>query len=179
MLETDEKATIEKGMMTLWGIWAAILGSLGVYLLVCYHLGENLRYTPQPDSFGLFRNIISVIAFTTLLLSFFFRRYILKNRSSGSGLRLSRSPALLSQPLFLAKYSSAVIVSLALSESVGIYGLVLFYTGRELPLLYLFITVSALAMYFHRPKTDELERLAQAMKQEVPSGAALVYGGWK
>lgn len=68
------------------------------------------------------------------------------------------------QPSFLAKYTTAVIVSLVLSESIGIYGFVLFLLGDDFRTLYIFIGISALAMFFYRPKREELETLAIAMQ---------------
>ena len=68
-------------------------------------------------------------------------------------------------PPFLAKYITTVIVSLALSESIGIYGFVLFLLGYNFQTLYTFMIVSALAMVFYRPKREELERLAMAYKK--------------
>jgi hypothetical protein len=41
-----------------------------------------------------------------------------------------------------------MIVSLAMTESVGIYGLVLFFLGKNTMDLYLLIAVSAVAMFF-------------------------------
>ena len=69
-----------------------------------------------------------------------------------------------------AKYSTALIVSLGLSESIGIYGFVLFLLGDDLQTLYIFIGISALAIYVHRPKREEIETLAIAMQtDEAPT----------
>ncbi len=57
-----------------------------------------------------------------------------------------------------------MVVSLALSESIGIYGFVLFLLGDGFRTLYIFIGISALAMFFYRPKREELEALAIAMQ---------------
>jgi len=63
-----------------------------------------------------------------------------------------------------------MIVSLALSESIGIYGLVLFLLGDSFQTLYIFISISALAMFFYRPKREDLETLAIAMQtKEAPA----------
>ncbi|MBU2499127.1 MAG: hypothetical protein KKE57_09510 [Proteobacteria bacterium] len=59
-----------------------------------------------------------------------------------------------------------MMISLALSESIGIYGLVLFFLGDSLRTLYTFIGISALAIIYHRPKREELETLALAMQRE-------------
>jgi hypothetical protein len=53
-----------------------------------------------------------------------------------------------------------MVASLALSESIGVYGLVLFFLGESFRTLYIFIGISALAMLLYRPKREELETLA-------------------
>ena len=56
-----------------------------------------------------------------------------------------------------------MIVSLALSEFIGIMGLVLFFLGDNFQVLYTFMAISAIAMLFYRPKRQELETLNIAM----------------
>jgi hypothetical protein len=60
----------------------------------------------------------------------------------------------------IGKYAVAMVVSLALSESIGVYGLVLFFLGESFRTLYIFIGISALAIFLYRPKREELESLA-------------------
>jgi hypothetical protein len=63
-----------------------------------------------------------------------------------------------------------VIVSLVLCDSIGIFGLVLFFLNDSFRTLHFFIGISALAMYFYRPKREEFETLALAMqtKETLP-----------
>jgi hypothetical protein len=74
---------------------------------------------------------------------------------------------------FVGKYTTFVIVSLALSESIGIYGFVLFLLGDSFQTLYTFIAVSALAMIFYRPKRKELEKLAMTYRKRDESTAGM------
>jgi hypothetical protein len=96
-------------------------------------------------------------------------------RSIGPDVRPSEPSSYSSQPQALGKYTTAVMVSLALSESIGIYGLVLFFLGSTIQTLYLFMVISACAMIFFRPKKEELAELAISMQaanaqtpQDVP-----------
>jgi len=63
-----------------------------------------------------------------------------------------------------------MVISLALSESIGIYGLVLFLLGKNTMDLYLFILVSAGAMIMYRPRKDELLSLAQGIEDSTTGG---------
>jgi hypothetical protein len=48
------------------------------------------------------------------------------------------------------------MISLALCESVGIFGFVLFLIGKNALDLYILVALSATAMFIYRPKKDEL-----------------------
>jgi len=74
----------------------------------------------------------------------------------------SANPCWLWSILPLQKYSAATIVALAMSESIGVYGLILFFLGKNSTDLYLLILISAAAMVIYRPRKDEMLNLVQA-----------------
>jgi hypothetical protein len=166
LVEHQEKA-IEKGLLTLWIIWAAIMGSLLIYVFFCHQFGDEIR-RDMGENFPLplMRNILYGIAIIMLFLTHFFKRFLLGGTFSGALSKSVKSGPHSNQPPFLAKYATALIVSLALSESIGIYGFVLFLLGDDFHTLYIFIGISALAIYVHRPKREEIETLAIAMQTE-------------
>ncbi|MDB9823022.1 hypothetical protein OAC89_04900 [Deltaproteobacteria bacterium] len=167
MLAEDEKKVIEKGLLTLWIIWAAIMVSLFIYVFICHQFGNEIRGGMNQDiPLPLFRNIFYAIALITLFAAHFFKRFMLAVKSSSALAKALKPAPNAEQSPLLAKYSTALIVSLALSESIGIYGFVLFLLGDGMQTLYTFIVISALSIYYHRPKREELEALAIAMKTE-------------
>ena len=156
MVEAQERDAIAKGMQTLWVIWAAMLGSLLIYVFICLQLGEGFMGTGGTDlPIGLLRNIFFGVGAVTFFIAFFLRRTMLSVRAGLPKSKLNAAP-------FVAKYATVVIISLALSESIGIYGFVLFLFGGGFKTLYTFIGISALVMIFYRPKREELERFAMA-----------------
>jgi len=166
MVEAQEKTAIEKGMKTIWVIWAAMLGSLLIYVFVGHQLGEGLMGDEGAElPIGLLRKICAVLAAGALLTGYYLRRFTLKGRSGAARSAMVRRAASLNQPPFVTHYTSIIIVSLACAESVGIYGLILFLLGDSFQTLYTFIGISALAMVFYRPKREELERLVMVYKQ--------------
>ena len=171
MVEVAERGTNERGLRTLWIIWAAMVGSLLMYVFICHQFGEDIRRTASHDlPLDLIRNILSVVALVTLFLAHFIRKRMLAGQLGSSGAGLFRSGPASNQPSLLVHYTAAVIVSLALSESIGIFGLVLFVLGDSFRTLHIFIGISALAMYFYRPKREELATMAIAMQtEETPS----------
>jgi F0F1-type ATP synthase membrane subunit c/vacuolar-type H+-ATPase subunit K len=170
MLEAQEKEAITKGMQTLWFIWAAMLGSLLIYIFVCHQWGEGFGSAEGTGiPLELLRTILYGVAVVELIISYYLRKFMLKGRSSAAGAHIVGGLATMNQPPFVGHYSAVVIVSLALSESIGIYGFVLFLLGDGFQTLYTFMVVSALAMVFYRPKREELERLAVAYKKRDES----------
>jgi hypothetical protein len=160
-MEITEKELIEKGLRILWIVWLAMFGSLLIYVFVCHQWGEYMRPTGHPDfPLGLLKNILYIVALVTIVLTHFIRKFMLAGRSGGSEARPSKTGMSSGAPSFVVRYTAALIASLALSESIGIYGLVLFLLGDNFQTLYIFISVSAAAMFFYRPKREELESLA-------------------
>ncbi len=168
MLEPEESKAIDKGMKTLWLIWAAMLVSLLSYIFIYHLLGEGFKSSGGAGlPFGLLRKICAVLAVGALLTGYYLRRFTLKGRSEAAKAAMVRRAAALNQPPFVTHYISIVIVSLACAESVGIYGLLLFLLGDSFKIFYTFMGVSALAMLFFRPKREEIERLAMAYKKQA------------
>ncbi|MBN1254840.1 MAG: hypothetical protein JXA50_06160 [Deltaproteobacteria bacterium] len=168
MMQAQEKVAIDKGIQTLWVIWAAMLGSLVIYIFVYHLLGEGFNSGEEAViPLGLLRKICAVLAAGALLTGYYLRRFMLKGRSEAARPATIRRAAALNQPPFVTQYTSLVIVSLACAESVGLYGLLLFLLGDSLQVFYTFIGISALAMVFYRPKKEEMEKIALAYKKEV------------
>jgi hypothetical protein len=175
MLETSEKDAIGKGMRVLWFMWAAMLISLLIYVFICYQPGIGFKGTEGTDvPIGLLRNILFGVAAAELIMSYVLRRFMLKGRLN----MFSRSAAV-SQPPVVGHYTAVVVISLAFSESVGIYGLVLFVLGGGFQTLYTFIGVAALAMVFYRPKREEMEKLAMAYNKQAGASPEIDRSGMK
>ena len=165
MVAATEKRANQNQLSVLWIIWGAMVVTLCIYVLICHLVGDGIRQSVDLDfPLGLPRNILYGVGIFTLFLAHFLRRFILAPRSDGSGSMSLKPPPLKDQPTVIGKYTSALLLSLALSESIGIYGLVLFFLGDSFQTLYIFIGISALGMFHYRPKQDEIEKLAVAMQ---------------
>lgn len=162
MSEESKTESFEKGMLVTRIIWAAIFGSLFVYVVVCHVVaGGSFRNEISGLPLDLIKNILFGVSIIVLFLAYFIRRRIVSVKK-GNSMNMPASPA---TPLNLAeslpKYTVAMIISCALSETVGIFGLVLFLLGDSFQNLYLFISVSAIALIYFRPKKEEIEKLAK------------------
>ena len=159
MESVTEKELYERQLQVMWIIWAGMLGALVVYVSICLLGGDVIRGSESSLPLDLIRDILYGIAILTLILTHFLRNFMLGGRSGDSGPMSSHPRVPSNQSAFVGKYTTAMIVSLALSESIGIYGLVLFLLGADLRTVFIFNGIAALAMFIYRPKREELERL--------------------
>ncbi len=153
--------SFEKGMLVTRIIWAGIFVCLFIYVIVCHAVaGGDFRNEISDVPLDLMRNILFGVSVIVLSLAYFIRRRIV-SVEPGSAVNRPSSPASprnLAQ--FLPKYTAAILVSSALSEAVGIFGLVLFLLGDSFQNLYLFVGISAIALIYFRPKKEEIEKMA-------------------
>jgi F0F1-type ATP synthase membrane subunit c/vacuolar-type H+-ATPase subunit K len=167
MLALSEKEAIEKGFITLKIIWMAMFGTLFIYVIICHKFGYEIRQTSNTQiPITQLKYIFLGLSIGALFLANHLRRIMLTVRSNGAGMSLLGQQSYSKQPQALGKYTIAVVVSLALSESIGMFGLVLFFLGDSFQTLYTFIIISAFAMLYYRPKQEELATLAISMKME-------------
>jgi len=156
---------LDKRLMTLRIVWFALLMSLGIYLFVGFQVGTNVQSSMNEDTLGILRTVLYAMVFAILIATRYIRTLILSGKSE-----VSQPAQVLKHPA-LQKYSAATIVALAMSESIGIYGLVLFFLGKNSTDLYLLILISAAAMVMYRPKKDAMINLAQESREDSASGA--------
>ena len=157
MRNEQNKAAIENGMRTLWIVWGAALISLFIYLVVTHLLGEEIRHNQNPNfPLSLMRNILLGIGIATLFGAYFLKKIIV-DQASRTAINTPDDQSISDPTQIIAKYITATIISLALCESVGIYGFVLYILGDNLQTLYSFIGLSAVAIIYYRPKKEELK----------------------
>ncbi len=137
----------DKSLAVIWIIWAAMLISLAIYVMICHQMGDEMRSDIDllPTSqISLLRYILAAVSVIELAVAWFIRRFVLKRITAGT---------------FLKKYAFIVMICLAVSESIGIFGMALYFVGDSISNFYAFISISALTMIFFRPRQDEFEQL--------------------
>jgi len=150
---TDEE--LSKAMLNLRIIWFAMLAALAIYLLVAHQV-ENMAQVPMDkETFAIIKALLYGVAFITLIATRYMRKLLLSGKiQHRPQTQTSRHPA-------VQKYAVATIRALAMSESIGIYGVILFLIGKNAMDLYLLILISAAAIFIYRPRKEEVTRLAQ------------------
>jgi F0F1-type ATP synthase membrane subunit c/vacuolar-type H+-ATPase subunit K len=129
-------------------IWVAMLAALPLYLIMGLLAAPQVQAGMNGETFSLLRKALYAVAVVTLLAIGTVRRLFCRGFRQEGG----QTPA----PVVLQRYRGAVIVSLAMSESIGIYGLVLFLLGKNRADLLLLLGAAAAAMIYYRPKAEDL-----------------------
>ena len=159
-MEIREKTDLNQQFKVMWIIWGAMMVSLLVYIFVCHFVGEEIRDSMKIDvDIKLLRNIFFVVAACELGVIYYIRKIMLGVRPAVSEITPVQHESELNRPSYSGKYLTAMVISLAIAESIGIYGLVLFFLGDSFQTLYLFMGISAVTMFYYRPKIEDIEQL--------------------
>ena len=160
MSDDDKRHTRQTQIRTAWLIWASMLSLLAVYILIAHFLGSQIRAAAGLEASIIpLRTVFYMVALATFPLINLLRRKMVRYPSQ----RRWHHDRHIHTARYDSYYLTIVTLSLALAESIGVWGFVLFILGDNLQTLYLFCGMSALAIVLYRPKADELEQL-KAMK---------------
>ena len=149
---TDEE--LSKALLILRVIWFGMLGSLAIYLIIG-QIATNLKTATDESTYAVLKPALYIFTIVVLIVTKYLKEHIL----SGKGQHRQATQSF--QHPALQTYTSAMILAWALSEGIGIFGLVLFLLGKNRMDLYLLILISAAALLIYRPRKDEVISLSQ------------------
>jgi F0F1-type ATP synthase membrane subunit c/vacuolar-type H+-ATPase subunit K len=149
---------LNKGMTTLKSIWFALFASLTLYVLSAPLLiKSSAKTTFSPEAYNTLRLILFGAALATLAATWYVRKYLLSAKAAAKpAKRMPNHPA-------VARYTSSMMVAMGMSESIGIYGFILYILGQNQIDLYLLTILSAAAMTLYYPKRQDIIDLAKKM----------------
>ncbi|WP_417912764.1 hypothetical protein, partial [Candidatus Electronema sp. TJ] len=122
--------------------------------------GVQVSVSLPQESLGLLKYALFAISLLSLVMAHLLRKLFLQSKGAADQ---TRQPDAATHPA-AAKYTTALILSAALSESVAIYGLIMFFIARDIVTFCILLAVSAVAMLFFRPRKTELFKLAERMR---------------
>jgi hypothetical protein len=157
MVISDEEA--KKGLMTLNMIWFAMLFSMAVYLFVGIQAAGNLQTSMSPDTLTIAKSVLYLFAIVVLVGTRYVKKILLSAKDKSKQATLSDANPI--QRPALRKYTTVMMIAWAMSESIGICGLIIFFLGKNVMDLYLLIAGSAVAIFLYRPKMEEIVALSQ------------------
>ena len=147
-----QREQLKSDLLLPWIITSMMLLMLAVYVFICLYYGNDVRLDNISDPPVLIRTILYIIAIVSFPVTNLIRHIMLRLNQTMPGDTPAKS-----------RYLITVMVSLSISESIGIYGLVLFMLGDEVNSLYIFSILSVLAMYLYRPKLEEYAEIVEAL----------------
>jgi hypothetical protein len=161
---TREVRQLKAGMFKVWTVWIAMFLTLVLALIFALLLGGNVEQRYHPRNIREITQILYGVSIVGLILAYFIRRYMLHRASSKPLLEeTSNAPGQISP--YIARYKPAVVVSLAIAESIAAFGLTIFFMDGKLTPFLIFLAMSLVGLFLYRPKFEEVEKLAIAIKQ--------------
>jgi F0F1-type ATP synthase membrane subunit c/vacuolar-type H+-ATPase subunit K len=147
---------LDNAVKTLTVIWGSMVMSVLIYMFAIPHfIGETINIQLPPEVYQLLRTVLYVVSFGLILGARFISKYMLFGK--GGSLQTTRTT---SNPA-LPRYTTAMIMALALSEAVAIFGLVLFLMAKDIMSLYFLGAVSILSMFMYRPSREDIIEAAK------------------
>ncbi len=160
MLQKQDLDQIDKGWTKIMLVWIALISSLVIYLVVCKAVEGQIPVSMEGSPLEILKYALFAISALTLAGAYLFRRTLMGKivmSPKGEGLQTDIQTA-------VGKYLTVIVIIMSLSESVGIYGVVLFFISKDAMSLYQLMILSAAAMIVFRPKKEELIEVAEKMK---------------
>lgn len=155
---------LQRSMTVIRGMWMALFTSLLICVipLLAPTALNHVNFTFSDQGYRTLRLAFFGVALLILVLTWVVRRNLLKNARPNNPTPSERHPA-------ISRYTFVTVITLAMSQWVGICGLILYVLGRHRPDLYLLTLLSAAAMLLYFPKKEEVRRLAQEMASQQRS----------
>lgn len=153
-----EHNPIKSGLTLPWIIAGMMLAMLAAYVVICHNWGDQLQQPLPEDRRVLIRTVLYMVAIVTFPLTNLIRHVQIRLNET-----MPRPSSSHPEAVAKSRYLVTVIVSMALVEAVGVFGLVMFMLGDGFNTLYIFTGLSALGLFLYRPKADEYAGIIDAI----------------
>ena len=144
---------LQSDLLSAGVIRAVGLMSLIALVAVCHIYADKIQIGLDEQQRIVIRTILYIVAITTFPVMKFVRHVLLRLNQTMSG---NKSPK--------SRYMLTIIISMLVAESIGIYGFVMYILGDSYNTLYIFIMLSALAMFLYKPNQQEYKMLVESLE---------------
>ena len=134
---------------TLWVIWGTLLASLSIYAglpLVTAPFGDAMEGGAEA-----LRLCLGLVAIATAVASFVLKRVLVLGP-------IARNAIDPNTPAGARRIQTGYLFTWVLAESIGIYGLLLYFLTHEMGSLLAFVGGSALLLLLHAPRASDIEQ---------------------
>ncbi len=139
----------------LWILLGLVLLTLATYIFTSYYFGPQIRSVIDEQQRILIRSVLYVLAIATFPLTNLIRFIMVRLNQTMPGKSTVRQ-----------RYFGTLLVSMVFASTIGIYGFIMFILGDNYNTLYIFCSLSALAVYLYRPKIAEYHSIAEALTDD-------------
>jgi len=150
---------LQSDLLSAGVIRAVGLMSLIALVAVCHIYADKIQIALDEQQRVVIRTILYIVAITTFPVMKFVRHVLLRLNQTMSG---NKSPK--------SRYMLTIIISMLVAESIGIYGFVMYILGDSYNTLYIFIMLSALAMFLYKPDQQEYKTLVESLEAKTGVG---------
>ena len=159
-----EVRQLKAGMFKVWTVWIAMFLTLVLALIFAVLLGGDIEQRHHPRHINQITQILYGVSVVGLGLAYFIRKYML-HRASSKPLpeNTNNTPGQISP--YISRYKPAVVVSLAIAESIAAFGLTIFFMAGNLTPFLIFLAISLVGLFLYRPKFEEVEKMVISIKQ--------------
>jgi hypothetical protein len=154
MASTIESKKLQSDLLLPWIFLVFMLLTQAGLVFVCLYFNDEIRLAAALEPPILVRTILYFVAIATFPLINLIRYIMLRLNQTMPGEATAKS-----------RYFITVMISLSFAETLGIYGFILYLIGDNLQTLYIFITLSVVALFLHRPKLAEYLSIVDALQQ--------------
>jgi len=149
---TISEQEIQADLLGAGIIRAVALMSLVAMVAICHIYAEQIQLGFELQERVVLRTVLYVVAILSFPVMKFIRHVLVRLNQSGDGDKSAKR-----------RYLSTIIVSMMMAESIGFYGVLMYVLGDSFNTLYIFVGLSALAMFLYQPKKEEYISIMQAL----------------
>ncbi len=145
--------------MKLTGIWLCWFSMLAIWLGIALFFnftGDQYRLETSESPPVFLRSMLYLATITTFPLSNLLRHMMIRLNETMPGSVSAKS-----------RYSKTILISMLIANSIGCYGVLLYLWGDTINTLYIFSSLSALALWLYRPKPQEYQQIIEALNNSI------------
>ena len=147
---------LQSDLLSAGIIRAVSLMSLIALVAICHIYADKIQIGLDEQQRIVIRTVLYIVAIMTFPLMKFIRHVLLRLNHTMSS---DKSPK--------SRYMLTIVVSMLVAESIGIYGFVMYILGDSYNTLYIFIMLSALAMFLYKPDQQEYKALVESLEAKT------------
>ncbi len=149
MLESKQ---LKSDLTLHWVIVVMMICMLMTYNIICHLIGPEIQLDLNEDQRVFIRTVFYIVAIILFPITSLVRHILLRLNQTMPGENPAKN-----------RYLVTIIVTMALIETVGIFGFVMFVLGDEFNTLYIFTTLGFLGVFLHRPKQEEYLQIIESL----------------